>query len=150
MRAVLVAKVVVLNPAGQILLLRRSETDPRRPGDWDFPGGGVEAGEDFATAAARELYEEAHIDVPAASLELLYIGTEFYTPGNETVHRALFMVHVSDEAIACLELSFEHDLSEWMPVQQALADFKHPFYSVGLRYGVEHGLIEVTVAGGRT
>jgi 8-oxo-dGTP pyrophosphatase MutT (NUDIX family) len=140
-RAVLVAKVVVLNPTGQILLLRRSKTDPRRPGDWDFPGGGVERGESFVEAAVRELYEEAHIRVPADSLGLLYTGTEFYAPGNETVHRTLFMTRVSVEAAADLELSLEHDLSEWMRIERALIDFKHPFYSVGLRYGVDHHLL---------
>ena len=53
------AIVVLFNPLGQVLLLRRSGTDPWRPHFWNCPGGLVQAGESFYDAAVRELYEEA-------------------------------------------------------------------------------------------
>lgn len=136
----LVAKVAVFNAAGEVLLLRRSATDPRRAGEWDFPGGGVDDGESFAEAAAREAKEEAGIAAQASQLTLLYTATEYYEPRNETVHRALFLLRVNGEVQ--VELSFEHDRSKWVLPEQALQDFPHPFYAVGLRYGLEHGLLK--------
>lgn len=136
----LVAKVAVLNAAGEVLLLRRSPTDPRRAGEWDFPGGGVDDGESFAEAAAREAEEEAGVAAQASQLTLLYAATEYYEPQDETVHRTLFLLRVNDEVQ--VRLSFEHDQSKWVSPEQALQDFPHPFYAVGLRYGLEHGLLE--------
>lgn len=67
------ARVVVLDPAGRVLLLGARLTDPDLPpGDvlfWYTPGGGVEAGESLRTAAVRELAEEIGLDVDPADLE---------------------------------------------------------------------------------
>ena len=51
--------VVVENPQGQILLQKRSLAMLNYPGCWDVSvGGHVDAGEDYKTAATRELGEE--------------------------------------------------------------------------------------------
>jgi mutator protein MutT len=136
-----VAKVVVLNHRDEVLLLRRSQTDSRRPGEWDFPGGGVDEGEDFAQAAARELLEEAGLQASKNELKLLYTGTEFYAPSDETVNRMLFLRRLGDTATASVTLSQEHNDYKWASIGQALQDFPHPFYGVGLQYALEHGLL---------
>ncbi len=43
---------------GRLLVVRRSPNDPYGPGLWEIPGGVVEAGETYETAARRELREE--------------------------------------------------------------------------------------------
>ena len=47
---------------GRVLASRRTEP-PRLAGLWEFPGGKVEPGEDDASALARELREELHVEV---------------------------------------------------------------------------------------
>ena len=48
--------VVLFHPDGRVWLGRRAQTPP--PHNWQFPQGGVDAGEDLETAARRELAEE--------------------------------------------------------------------------------------------
>lgn len=57
-------KAVVIDPAGQVLLVRHSYL----PG-WHLPGGGVEVGETAESALARELAEEAAV-TPAGPVRL--------------------------------------------------------------------------------
>lgn len=48
--------VVLFHPDGRVWLGRRNRTPP--PWNWQFPQGGVDAGEDLEAAARRELAEE--------------------------------------------------------------------------------------------
>ena len=141
MKNILVAKVILRDPSGRMLLLRRSASDTRRPHDWDLPGGGVEPDENFILAAIRETKEEAGIEVAVGQLELLYTGTEFYAPKGENVHRSLFIARASDEQARNVTLSHEHDSYKWATLDEVLEDFNHPFYSVGVRYAVDHGFL---------
>ena len=67
------ARVVVLDPAGRVLLLGARLTGPTAtPGAvlfWYTPGGGVEDGESLRAAAVRELVEEIGLVVEAGRLE---------------------------------------------------------------------------------
>ena len=51
--------VVLFHPDGRVWLGRRVNTPG--PHNWQFPQGGVDAGEDLAAAAARELKEETGV-----------------------------------------------------------------------------------------
>lgn len=134
-----VAKAVLLNGEGRVLLLRRSATDTRRPGQWDFPGGGVEPGEGLTAGVVRELQEEIGLPVPQSELVLAYAATEPWQPTNDSVTRLLFVSHIDGNTE--ITLSFEHDSFKWVDVDTALADFPHPFYAAGLQYAAEHGLL---------
>lgn len=57
---------VVHDAEGRLLLVQRAN-DPGR-GQWSLPGGRVEAGENDASAVARELHEETGLLVRAGSL----------------------------------------------------------------------------------
>jgi 8-oxo-dGTP pyrophosphatase MutT (NUDIX family) len=56
------ARVLLLDDRDRVLLIAHLPGDGRRV--WTAPGGGLDAGEDHATAAARELREEVGLDVP--------------------------------------------------------------------------------------
>lgn len=68
------AGVACLNPAGEVLLIRRRDN-----GLWDVPGGRVEVGEATEAAARRELLEETGLE--AGALELLAVFS-----GPDTLH----------------------------------------------------------------
>ena len=51
------ARVVLLDPADRVLLMRYDHGPPNGP-HWSTPGGGVEVGEEYPAAALRELAEE--------------------------------------------------------------------------------------------
>jgi len=65
-RRVPCAGAIVLDYAGRLLLIRRGQ-EPGR-GLWSLPGGRCEPGEDAATAAVREAYEETGLVVAAGAL----------------------------------------------------------------------------------
>ena len=57
-------RVIVLDPEDRVLLFRY-EDPPPNGAHWSTPGGGLDAGEDFADGARRELTEETGwTDVP--------------------------------------------------------------------------------------
>lgn len=58
-------RIFVTNSKGQILLQRRSPTKRIQPNKWDQSAGGhVDEGEDYLTAARREVFEELGIENP--------------------------------------------------------------------------------------
>jgi bis(5'-nucleosidyl)-tetraphosphatase len=69
-------------PAGREYLLLRSASG----GHWGFPKGRVEPNEDEATAALRELHEEAGIDVELVPGFREVIRYEF-TRGSKPLHK---------------------------------------------------------------
>jgi ADP-ribose pyrophosphatase YjhB (NUDIX family) len=53
----LAGRVIVLDPANRVLLMRYDDGPPNGT-HWSTPGGGLNAGEDYPSAARRELAEE--------------------------------------------------------------------------------------------
>lgn len=58
---------IVVNDAGQILLIKRSDND-----NWSLPGGAIELGESMSQAAMRETKEETGIDCEVVGLVGIY------------------------------------------------------------------------------
>lgn len=72
---------------GRILVLNRAE-EGTSINKWCVPGGHVDPGEDFLTAAQRELFEETGLNVPK---ERFFASGEYK---NEDVHITYFTVYV--------------------------------------------------------
>ena len=109
----LAVKAVIPDEAGRVLLLRRSAANKHFVGKWEWPGGKVDPGEDFADAVVREVKEETGLDV---AITALAGATEFEMPRAHVVLLCLEARLTGGQ----LELSAEHDAAEWV----TFADFR--------------------------
>ena len=90
--------------------------------DWCIPGGHVDEGEDFRTAAQRELFEETGIDVPEDTL--MEVGVA--KTKNAEIH--YFMGHVDDESPAFVVVDGEEEIgSMWIDPDTELEDYDFIF-----------------------
>ena len=94
------AQVLAINSHGQVLVQRRTDL-----GFWEIPGGSVEHGDSFRSAAASELREETGIAVDAASLTPVACLSDpdvhviVYPNGDRThAFSMIFLAKVSDDA----------------------------------------------------
>src|SRR5580700_8785501 len=73
--------VVVVNDAGEILMIRRSDND-----NWAVPGGAIDLGESITQAAVRETREETGIECEITGLVGIYTDPKhviLYTSNGE-------------------------------------------------------------------
>lgn len=70
------ARIILADNEDRILLFRFVDPESLTPGGawWGTPGGGVDAGESLAQAAARELFEETGLRVPPARFDRIVAG----------------------------------------------------------------------------
>jgi 8-oxo-dGTP diphosphatase len=130
-----VAKVLLINPSGEVLTLRRSKTDERRPLEGDIPGGWVDEGEDFAAAAKREVTEETGIKLTATP-QLVYSHTEMRGDAN-----VCWLFFVAETAQTEVSLSFEHDQAKWLTLDRAIEAIPYKIQNDFLTYVRDNNLL---------
>lgn len=113
---------VLLFRGGKLLILQRAGENMNYTPDWCIPGGHVDEGEDFRTAAQRELFEETGIDVPEDTL--MEVGVA--KTKNAEIH--YFMGHVDDESPAFVVVDGEEEIgSMWIDPVTELEDYDFIF-----------------------
>jgi 8-oxo-dGTP pyrophosphatase MutT (NUDIX family) len=90
-----------------------------RPGDWEFPKGGVENGEELQQTAIREVKEEAGIDdfrlIDGFRDEYDYV----FQADGQTIHKTVHLF-IAESFEASAELSTEHRDLQWRDYEQAV------------------------------
>lgn len=106
-------KVVVYNPGGKVLLLKRSDKTSRA-GGWDFCGGGVDDDEvDVYETAKREVLEEAGIRV--GNLKIVNASIV-----KDKKRNTLILGFTAKAKSSNIKLSWEHSEYKWVDKDAAL------------------------------
>lgn len=143
MKSFVVSKVLIVNDKGEVLALRRSQSDTRRPGQWDFPGGWVDAGEDMTAAAIREAQEEAGITI--VDPQLVFAFSQMTTPSKTLGSRhgsgtwLLFVEHITGDPQ--ITISDEHDAYAWKKPQDLLKEITYDRQQKMLEYVISNDLL---------
>lgn len=113
---------VLLFRGSKLLILQRAGDQGNHTDEWCIPGGHVDAGEDFRTAAQRELLEETGIDIP----EDILFETAVVTGKDFEIH--YFIGHVSEETPAFVVVDSEEEIgSAWIEPGTELDDYEFIF-----------------------
>ena len=107
----LTMKAVIVDTEGRTLLIRRSQANKNFTGKWEWPGGKVDPGEDFAVATVREAKEETGLDVELTGVAGV---AQFEMP------KAFVAMLCMEARIlgGTLTLSDEHDAYQWVPLSK--------------------------------
>lgn len=113
---------VLLFRGSKLLILQRAGDQGNHTDEWCIPGGHADAGEDFRTAAQRELLEETGIDIPEDILAEVAVAT-----GKDfEIH--YFVGHVSEETPAFVVVDSEEEIgSAWIEPGTELDDYEFIF-----------------------
>lgn len=110
-----IAKSLVFDDTGSILLLRRSLTHPNYPHHYDFPGGEVEDGEGLSEACCRELLEETGLVV--CKKDVVVACKRQITP---SLLHIICQIKLF-ETQPLVTLSWEHDDFTWLTLDELLS-----------------------------
>ncbi|ANC30112.1 NUDIX hydrolase [Isoptericola dokdonensis] len=111
------ARVLVLDTAGRVLLVRGHDADQPERSWWFTVGGGIDAGETDVEAALREVREEAGLDLAPEDLE----GPVLTRAG---IFRFLAETCRQDEVFFVARVSGEHEPTRdgWTDVERDVLD----------------------------
>ena len=90
-----------------------------RPGDWEFPKGGVEGAEELQQTAIREVKEEAGIEnfrlIDGFRRDYDYV----FQANGSTIHKTVHLF-IAKSFETSAELSHEHSDHQWRDYEQAI------------------------------
>lgn len=117
---VIIGQKAFIVRGNKILILKRKEVDVFR-GFWDVPGGKLEDGDSLLTGIAREIKEEAGLDLTKIILVLSSTKFDGQVADRPVVIRNIYLC----SAIGQVEISKEHSEFKWVDVED-VAKYKFP------------------------
>ena len=125
---VLSVKVVIRDPDGRCLLLKRAATSRGNAGKWEFPGGKVIPGEDFDQVVQREVTEETQLTICLQRV----VGT---AQANLPARKIVYLILEADREAGEVQLSSEHEAHVWRyPHELPEMDLVRHFIPFARRY----------------
>lgn len=135
LNSVVIARTLVFNNQGRVLMLVRSNDDVYRAGKLDLPGGAVDAGEDITAGAARELLEETGLAIAPSQMTLFQassvVGHNIDAGGVLNMVKLFFVTQLDDPVVV---LSHEHQGHHWFTLEEAIVQTDHPNHKAVLTY----------------
>lgn len=147
MKTRVVQKAVILDKNKRLLVVRRSKTDPRRPLQWDLPGGLREINEDLLVSIGREVFEETGL--VAENFMPVYSKTEIrtWTDGKEQhTDNVVFIYYMAFVRSTSVKLSFEHDRFSWNTLEDSIKSIEYQIQKDALVYIRDNSLLEEPIA----
>lgn len=96
---------------GEYMLARRGPGSGQ--GEWEFPGGKIEAGETQTQALIREIIEEMNFDLGGLSMFFLAENTHVYPA--KKIQIFLWLVEIDTKPVFALS---EHDAVDWYSIEK--------------------------------
>jgi len=112
----------IINKDGELLIIKRRNNDPHKPGVWEIPGGRVEKGEKLTDCLVRETKEETNIDIDI----LFPFGLhEFTRDDGQDINLIIFLCRPKTTDV---KLSEEHTDYEWLDLDGDISKLFPAFY----------------------
>ena len=127
-----ILKCLIEDRDGKILLVRRSATAPRRPLEWDFPGGFADKPNDLTSEIIREVSEETGLNI--VEPKLVYALTKSF-PNNEFDSQSvIFLFYHCLMDRTNIKLSYEHDKALWAKPSEILVHNHYDIHQQAARF----------------
>jgi 8-oxo-dGTP pyrophosphatase MutT (NUDIX family) len=133
-------KTVIRHSDGTYLILRRSDTDTQNPLEWDLPGGMIDQGETLESGAMREIVEEVGGKLAIIKFLPRFTQNAMTKIKGENLNY-LKIIYVALATKKDVQLSFEHDMYEWVEGAEFIKRFaSQPRYHKAVRYIIDNKL----------
>lgn len=126
---VVAAIIYRLSASGPEFLIARRSLGQSGAGEWEFPGGKVEAKESRENALKREIKEELSLDINIED----FIAENTHAYPQKTVHLMFYLCRLTANSVQSIKLT-DHDQIVWASSVQ----FSQYSFSQGDRWMIEN------------